>query len=249
MTQFAQTLKTWRGARHLSQMDLAFEADVSARHISFLETGRAQPSREMIARLSDALTLPLSSRNQMLSAAGFAPRYDQRKWDAAEMAPVRAALDHTLNAHTPYPAFAVDRLWTVVQMNAPAQRLFGMLGIAEGASLLDLVTSTALPKFIENWPQVAHHSAQRLRTESAARGGVAELDAAATHLGSVPYDGKGDLGPVIPTIYKAGELRLSLFSTIAQFGTPEDVTLDDLKIEMFFPSDAQTESALRAMAH
>lgn len=248
MTQFPQTLKTWRKVRHLSQMDLALEADVSARHISFLETGRAQPSRDMIRRLGDALTLPLSTRNQMLAAAGYAPRYAQRPWNADQMAPVRAALDHMLSVHAPYPAFAVDRLWTVVQMNSPAKTLFGLLGVSEGVSLLNLVTSPDMPRFIENWSQVADHTAQRLRTESAAQGGVPELDAAAAYLGAIPGGTGQSPGPVIPTIYRAGGHRLSLFSTIAQFGTPEDITLDDLKIEMFFPADADTEAALRAMA-
>ena len=247
MTQFPQTLKTWRKARHFSQLDLALEADVSARHISFLETGRSQPSRDMIARLGDALHLPLATRNQMLTHAGFAPRYPSRAWDAAEMAPVRAALDHTLHSHAPYPAFAVNRLWKVLRLNAPAEKLFGLLGIVEGGSLLDLITSDALPKMIENWPEVAHHSAQRLRTESAAQGGVPELDAAAELLAKTPAPKEPSLGPVIPTIYQAGPLRLSLFSTVAQFGTPEDIALDDLKIEMFFPADAQTEAALRAL--
>ena len=247
MTQFPQTLKTWRKARHFSQLDLALEADVSARHISFLETGRARPSRDMIARLGDAMQLPLATRNQMLTHAGFAPRYRSRDWNAAEMAPIRAALAHTLHSHAPYPAFAVNRLWKVLHMNRPAQSLFGLLGVSEGSSLLDLVTSEVLPAMIENWPRVAQHSAQRLRTESAAQGGVPELDAAADHLAKTPAPDAEPLGPVVPTIYTAGPLRLSLFSTIAQFGTPEDITLDDLKIELFFPADAETEAALRSL--
>jgi transcriptional regulator with XRE-family HTH domain len=245
MTQFPQTLKTWRKARHLSQLDLALEADVSARHISFLETGRARPSREMIGRLGDAMHLPLATRNQMLTHAGFAPRYAARQWDAAEMAPIRAALDHTLLSHAPYPAFAVDRLWNVLRLNDPAAKLFGLLGITEGTALLDLITSDVLPQFIENWPEMAHHSAQRLRTESASQGGVPELDAAADYLSKEPAPDTQSNGPVISTIYNAGPLRLSLFSTIAQFGTPEDITLDDLKIELFFPADTKTAEVLR----
>lgn len=248
MTQFPDTLKTWRKARRFSQLDLALEADVSSRHISFLETGRAQPSRDMVARLGDALNLPLETRNQMLTHAGFAVRYPGRSWDEEEMAPIRAALDHTLTQHAPYPAFAVDRLWTIVRMNKPAEQLFGMLQIAEGSSLLELITSDTLPMFIENWPEVAHHAAQRLRTESAAQGGVSELDDAANLLAAVSGGSDDPPGPIIPTIYKAGDLRLSLFSTIAQFGTPVDLTLDDLKIELFFPADDATEQTLRAMA-
>ena len=248
MTLFPDTLKTWRKARRLSQLDLALEADVSSRHISFLETGRAQPSREMVSRLGDALNLPLATRNQMLTHAGFAVRYPARDWDDEEMAPIRAALDHTLTRHAPYPAFAVDRLWTVVQLNDPAKMLFGMIGIAEGSSLLDLITSEDMPRFIENWPEVAHHSSQRLRTESAEQGGVPELDEAADYLATMAGDESDVLKPIIPAVYKAGDQRLSLFSTIAQFGTPVDLTLDDLRIELFFPADQSTEAILKALA-
>jgi transcriptional regulator with XRE-family HTH domain len=245
MSQFPETLKTWRNARRLSQLDLAVEADVSARHISFLETGRARPSREMIGKLGDALRLPLATRNQMLTHAGFAPRYPARRWEAEEMAPIRAAIAHTLSAHAPYPAIAIDKLWTVLRMNGPAVSLFGMLGISEGVSLIDLIVSDRLVPFIENWPDVARHSAQRLRTESAAQGGVAALDRAAEKLANVPQFGEHKLGPVVPTIYRAGAVRLSLFATVAQFGTPEDLALDDLKLELFFPADAETEAYLR----
>ncbi len=246
MSDFPQTLKTWRKARRLSQLDLAVEAEVSSRHLSFLETGRARPSAEMIGRLVDALQLPLSARNQMLTVAGFAARYPARDWSAEDMAPVRAAVDYTLERHAPYPAIAIDRLWTVVNMNAPAKQLFGFVGLVEGDSLLDLMVSDALPSVIENWPDVAHHAAQRLRTESAAQGGVAELDSAADVLAAVGGVGRAPLGPVAPTIFRAGPLRLSLFGTIAQFGTPEDLTLDDLRIELYFPADKATEKVLRA---
>lgn len=245
MTRFPDTLRHWRRTRRLSQLALALEADVSARHISFLETGRARPSREMIGRLGTALDLPLTARNQLLTDAGFAALYPGRRWDAVDMAPVRAAMDHMLTRHAPYPAFAVDRLWTILNLNAPAARLFGTLGLETGASLLDLMISDTLPSLIENWPQIAHHTAQRLRTESAAQGGVAELDRTAAHLARVPQPAGETLGPVVPTIYRMSDTRLSLFSTIAQFGTPEDLTLDDLRIELFFPADEETKAVLK----
>lgn len=248
MNQFPETLKTWRTARRFSQMDLALEADVSARHISFLETGRSQPSREMIARLGDALRLPLATRNLMLVNAGFAPQFRKRDWDEMEMAPIRTALEHTLSSHGPYPAIAIDRLWTIVRANEMALRLFGMLGVCEGSSLLDLVVSDVVPELVENWPEVAHHSAQRLRMESTSQGGVPELDEAADRLSKVGGEVAVSQSPVIPTIYRFGDQRLALFSTIAQFGTPLDLTLDDLKIELFFPADEPTSKALREMA-
>lgn len=248
MTQFPTLLKTWRRTRRLSQLDLALEANVSARHISFLETGRARPSRAMVGQLGAALQMPLSSRNQMLVQAGFAPRYPARDWDDDDMSPIRTAIDHMLRNHAPYPAIALDRLWSIQQLNAPAAVLFATMGATKGTSLLDLVMGDALPQLVENWPEVAAHTALRLRTESAAQGGVPELDAAADHLARVSPPEAANTRPVVPTIYRAGPLRLSLFSTLAQFGTPEDLTLEDLRIELFFPADSDTEKTLRQMA-
>lgn len=248
MSQFAQTLKTWRTARRYSQLELANEADVSARHLSFLETGRANPSREMIAKLGEALRMPLAARNQLLAHAGFAARYQQRNWDAEEMAPIRAAVEYTLAQHAPYPAFAVDRHWVILQMNAPAANLFGMMGVAEGESLIEVMLKEEVQALIENWPDVAHHAAHRLRTESAARGGIEKLETAADAFARAPAPKSQALGPVVPTNYRVGDLRLSLFATIAQFGTPEDLSLDDLKIELFFPSDEDTKVLLLDMA-
>ena len=247
MSPFQKILKDWRGVRRFSQLALATEAGVSLRHLSFLETGRSRPSPAMVGRLGDALQMPLTARNQMLVAAGFAARHESRCWDDAEMEPVRRALEHTLASHAPYPALALDRLWSVVRLNAPARALFAPLGVDEGDSLLDLLASDALPPLIENWPEVAHHAARRLRTESAAAGGITELDELADHLHAVPHVVGQPLGPVVPTIYRLGQVRLSLFATIAQFGTPEDLILDDLKIEMYFPADTATDRALRVM--
>ncbi|MDJ0921497.1 MAG: helix-turn-helix transcriptional regulator [Henriciella sp.] len=248
MTQFAQSLKTWRQARRYSQLELAHEADVSARHLSFLETGRANPSREMIAKLGDALNIPLTARNQLLAHAGFAARYQQRSWDAEEMAPIREAVEYTLDQHAPYPAFIVDRHWVILKTNKPAATLFGMMGVREGESLIEVMQKEEVQSTIENWPEVAHHVAHRLRTESAARGGIEALESAADVFARAPAPNTERLGPVVPTIYRVGELRLSLFSTIAQFGTPEDLSLDDLKIELFFPSDAETKAMLLGMS-
>lgn len=248
MTQFADALKSWRKARRYSQLELANEAEVSSRHLSFLETGRANPSREMIQRLGDALDLPLTTRNQLLAQAGFAARYPQRDWSSGEMAPIREAVDYTLRQHAPYPAIAVDRHWTILQMNAPAEKLLGLIGARVEVSLLDLMLEESVQAMIENWPEVAYHMAQRLRVESASRGGDNRLDAAIDALALVRSPDMAPVGPVIPTIYRAGDLRLSLFTTIAQFGTPEDLALDDLKIELFFPADADTAAMLTALA-
>ena len=249
MNSFPQSLKSWRQTRRLSQLDLALEAEVSARHISFLETGRAKPSRDMIGRLGAAMQLPLDAQNQLLNHAGFAARYPVRQWEDAEMAPIKEAIAYTLESHAPYPAIAVDRLWNIVRMNDPAKMLYAQFGMQEGDSVLDLLLSPDLPAIIENWPAVAHHSARRLRTESAAQGGIPEFEKVAAELSKVPPSGGHTLEPVLPTILNNGEMRLSLFATIAQLGTPEDVTLDALKIELFFPADEPTAQLLRAMAN
>lgn len=221
---------------------------MSSRHISFLETGRARPSAEMIGRLGDALHLPLDARNQMLTHAGFAPRYPARDWQDADMAPIRDAVSLMLRNHAPYPGLALDRLWTVVEMNPCAAALFGLVGVGVGDSLLDMMLAPHVPPLVENWPEVARHAALRLRTESAAQGGVAALDAAAEKLAAEGGTGGGVPAPVVPTILNTGTMRLAMFATIAQFGTPEDVALDDLKIELYFPADAQTGALLAQMA-
>ncbi|MEM6785643.1 MAG: helix-turn-helix domain-containing protein [Bacteroidota bacterium] len=252
MTSFGSFLQTWRKTRRYSQLHLAGEAGVSARHLSFLETGRAQPSREMVDRLGEALALPLVARNQLMSYAGFAARYSGYAWDADEMAPIRAAVAYMLDRHAPYPALALDRLWTIVRMNTPAQALYAQLGVGVGDSLLDLMVSEMMPERVENWPQVAHQAAHQLWNESAAQGGVPELDRAAATLaqqaGRSSDPGDANLGPVTPTIYRAGDLRLSLFSTLSHFSTPRDVTLDDFKLELYFPADEPTKAALHAFA-
>ncbi len=202
----------------------------------------------MVGRLNDAMMLPLDARNQMLTRAGFAPRHGARPWDDAAMAPIRRAVDHMLTAHAPLPGLAVDADWTVVRLNAPAARLFGPLGVSEGRSFLDLMLSPGLPDMVENWPEVAHHAAHRLRLESAARGGVDRLDHAARRLAPDPAPKRMVDAPVVPVILRLGSQRLSLFSTIAQFGTAQDLLLEDLRIELFFPMDTETEAILRATA-
>ncbi len=248
MSPFSHSLRTWRLSRRLSQLDLATEADVSTRHLSFLETGRAQPSREMIARLSDVLQLPLDARNQLLIHAGFAARYPCRRWESEEMAPIRKAIDLMLDNHEPYPGIAVDRLWTVQRMSGSAERLYGQFGVGVGDSLLDLLMSDHMPQAIENWPDVARHAAARLRTESITQGGVAELEHVVDYLSRFDTGPIEAPGPVIPTILRLGVERLQMFATISQFGTPEDVTLDDFKIELYFPMDEESDRLLRRFA-
>ena len=253
MSDFPAVLKDWRHRRRLSQLALASEAEVSPRHLAFLETGRARPSRGMVLRLSAVLGLPRGDQNAMLTAAGFAPQFPALPLDAAEMARVRAAMDWTISRHAPYPAGILDRLWRIVALNGPAQALFGAAGFREGASLLDAMAEPEVfAALIENWVEVGHHTALRLRAESARAGGIAELDRAAAALLARPeiagFQPKASGRAVLPTVYRLGGQRLALISTYAQFGSAEEVGLSDLKIELMFPADAAAEAALRGLA-
>lgn len=251
-TQFGDLLRHWREARKLSQLDLGLSANVSARHISFLETGRARPSRAMVLNLGGALEVPRGSRNAMLNAAGFAPSYRTRAMDEAEMGPIASAIDWMLERHMPYPALVLDRRWTIVRTNAMAGLMLGQLGVSADANLLEaLLDETGLPALIENWQEVAQHLVHRLRAESAHLGGDAWLDAMAEKLagcvdGSANAPGAGSEA-VIPTRYRLGDVTLSFFSTISQFSTAEDIALADWKIEHLFPADEATRQLLVAM--
>lgn len=248
MSEFPTLLRQWRKTRRLSQLDLALDADVSARHISFLETGRARPSPGMIARLSEVLALPLEARNELLVATGFAPRYGSTPLSGEAMAPVVKAVRRMLDRHAPYPAMALNRLWRIEMLNEPAAQLFGQVGLGVGGDMLALLRSPAMAQMVENWPEVAYHSATRLRAESVAAGGIRELDAAAHALAQqAKQPDSADASPVIPVRYRLGDMRLSLFGTIAQFSTIADTTLDDLKIELFFPADDPSADALQAL--
>ncbi|MEM9585506.1 MAG: helix-turn-helix domain-containing protein [Pseudomonadota bacterium] len=241
MLDYPNLLKTWRKQRRFSQLSLATEAEVSSRHISFLETGRASPSAAMIVHLCDVLDMPVDARNQMLVAAGFAPRYARTPIDDATMAPIHTAIARMLDRHAPYPALVLDRHWNAIKLNCPAQVLFAPLGITEGGSFLDLVTNPAMPVLVENWAEVAHHTMLRLRAESLAAGGLPTLDAVAAQLATVAQCSEPNLpAPTIPTVYRFGDERLSLFGTVTHFSTVNDETLADLKVELFYPNDKAT---------
>lgn len=234
----------------MSQLDLATEADVSARHISFLETGRSRPSPDMILHLSEILDIPVDTRNQMMRAEGFAARFAATPLDDLAMAPIRSAVDWMLRQHEPYPGMVLDRVWRLVGLNRPAEMLFAPLGIENGQSLLSLLTAPFMEELVENWSEVAHHTMLRLRSESANAGGIPELEAAA-HALAPKAKVRSDIamGPTVPTIYRFGDQRVAMFGIIAQFSTVTDVTLDDLKIELFFPSDENSASFLKALSN
>lgn len=249
---FADHLRGWRRRRGLSQLSLGLAADVSARHIAFLETGRSQPTRAMVIRLSTALAVPRGERNALLEAAGFAAAYRRRDLRAAEMTAIRSAVDWTLERHAPYPAFAYDRHWTLVAVNPPAARLLGAVDLGPGDSMLEaMLGSGPLRSAIDNWEEVALHICARLRTESRHVGGDALLDEAAAKLAAEcgePAAGPGVLPAVITTRFQLGDVCLTMFSTITQFGSAEDIALAELKLELLFPADEATRQALLAAA-
>jgi transcriptional regulator with XRE-family HTH domain len=250
---FGQLLKNWRNGRRLSQLDLALTANVSARHISFLETGRATPSRSMVMQLSESLQVPRDVRNSLLKAAGFADFYRHRQQSDADMVHIREAIEWTLLRHEPFPAFALDKHWVIVNANATAQTLLATVDLKLNDSLLGAaINSEKFRSAIENWSEVARYMIARLRTESAQLGGDPVLNAAITSLtqaaGSEDANTASDLPAVISTRYRFKGTILSFFSAIAQFGTAEDIALADMKIELMFPADAETRKLLLASA-
>lgn len=260
-SSFGDLLKTWRGKRRLSQLDLALQAGVSQRHISFLESGRAKPSREMTLQLSETLSVPLRDRNDWLVAAGFAPLFRARSLDDPQMQQVLSAVRLMLRNHEPFPALALDRAWTIRLTNAAFDRLVGLLGSdiwtrigGEDRNLMRLVFHPqGIRPLVENWKTVAPLLWYRACREADAIGGE-PMQATLREL--QPYQEADTLRlaedttllPVLPLVLKRDGLRASLFSVIATFGTAQDVTADELRIETFFPADASTEQLFRSLA-
>jgi transcriptional regulator with XRE-family HTH domain len=259
-TTFAERLQGWRERRGLSQLALAGRAGVSQRHVSFLELGRAAPSREMVDLLASTLNVPFRQHNAMLLAAGFAPRWRQSELGAPDMAQVARALDHMLAQQEPFPAVVVDRHWNLLKANAGAVRLVEFLvgPIAPGAAinLADaLVAPDVLRPYLVNWPEVVRHFIRSVEADAAADG-LAETAALLDRLlgyrgvraALKAAPGKAETGPVLAMQFGKRDTSVRLFTTIATLGTPQDVTLQELRIECFFPMDEATEGVLRGWA-
>lgn len=250
-------VRAWRSARGLSQEHLAARAGVSTRHLSFIETGRAKPGREVLLALAGALEVPLRDQNQLLLAAGLAPGFSSAALDGDELVMVRRALDHALGHHEPYPAVVCDRLWNLVRLNRAATRLFGVVGAAlppeVGANLVLAVLHPAAWKpAIVNWDEVAADLIERLHRECAAAPGdreLAELRARALAVPGVPSRWRSSrLAPIAPFALvhlRLGALDLRMFTMVTTLGTPLDVTAEELRIESYFPADDATEQVLR----
>lgn len=245
-------LRDWRDRRRLSQLELALSADVSARHISFLETGRARPSRAMVLRLAEVVDAPLAERNEMLEAAGFAAAYSRAPLDDVSLVPVRDALARLMHDHMPYPALLFTRQWDIVAANEAGQALFN--GSPEGANAIELLLADeSLRDRIVNLGEVLHGMVIRLRAESRLSGGDERVDRLVAQLTADPALGAssdpGDLPAAHPFLlvrvrHPGGEL--ALFTATAELGTAWSVTLRDLHLELFFPADAATQAAFEA---
>ena len=252
-------LRDWRQRRRLSQLELATDANISARHLSFFETGRSRPSRDMVLHLAEALDMPLRERNALLVAAGFAPVFGERKLDDPALTQARQAIDLVLKGHEPYPALAVDRHWSLVAANSAVGRL-----IADAAASLLQPPVTVLrlslhpdglaPR-IANLAEWRWHLLSRLRRQidlTADRVLIAllselmDLPAPRGARGADHGDAYG--GVVVPLQLVTGSGTLSFFSTTTVFGTPVDITLAELAIEAFYPADAATGDALRNLS-
>ena len=248
-----ELLRDWRRRRRMSQLDLALEAGVSARHLSFLETGRSQPSRDMVLRLSEELEVPLRDRNRLLLAAGFAPAYEERPLEAPEMEPVRRAVAQVLTGHEPFPAAVVDRWWNHVAANRNVS-LF-LQGVS--AELLEPPANVlrvslhpdGMAPRIANLAEWRGHLLDRLRREVGATADprlaelLGELEAYPAPRSSAPArPAQGAIA--VPLVLRHEGRELSFFSTVATFGTAVDVTVAELSIEAFFPADAVTAAAL-----
>ena len=252
-------LRDWRISRSLSQLDLALDAGISARHLSYIETGRSQPSREMITRLAEALHIPLRDRNPLLLAGGFAPLYPETSLAAPELAQVHRAVQYILKQQDPFPALVHDRHWNVKMMNTGCQLLlrwlFGEREIEPNA-LRFVLQPDGLRQYLANWEEVAqdmiaqtHRQVAASPTDEVIRDLLAEVLA----YPDVPprfglMQNGAHTAPLLTTVWRKQEEEFRFFTTWTTFGTPHNVTLDELRIECSFPADSETESAWRALA-
>lgn len=252
-----ELLKHWRQRRRLSQLDLAVRAGVSTRHLSFVETGRARPSPELVLLLAEHLDVPLRERNSLLLAAGYAPTYSETDFEAPELAPIRSALQQVLAGHEPYPAVVVDRRWDVVATNSGVASL--LTGVDEdllappiNVLRLALAPNGLAPRIV-NFEEWSAHLLDRLRRQVLLTGD-ADLSALYEELSAFPnVSDQHQVAAEAPSLAVGLHLRsdhgvLTYISTVTTFGAALDVTLSELTLEAFFPADAHTAEILRALA-
>jgi transcriptional regulator with XRE-family HTH domain len=253
-------LSYWRSVRRMTQLALAQAAEVSVRHVNFIETGRANPSREMVMLLARVLDVPLRERNTLLMAAGFAPLYLETNLSAPELAPVRAALDAILRQQEPYPAVVMNRYWDILRVNDAAVRFFRFM-LGERASTLPsnvlrrMFDPGAVRPLVANWDAYAQALIQRVHRECV--GGVPDARTQELLRELLAYPGvprswrhaepATPLLPLVPVTFAREHHRFDFFSTVTTLGTPQDITLQEIRIECFYPVDAATEEASRRL--
>lgn len=252
---FGQLLRRWRTQRGFSQMALALEAAVSARHLSWLESGKSEPSRAMVLRLAERLDLPLRERNTMLLAAGYAPMYGQRSLTDPALAPARAALQRLLDAHEPAPALAVDRHWNLVAANRIVPLLLQAVTPALLAPPVNVLRLSLHPQglapMIENRGAWRAHVLARLQRQIQSTGDATlaalrdELQALPAPPAAVPAHSADEV--VVPLVLATPHGRLSFLTTVTVFGAPHEVTLAELAVETLLPADAETAATLRRL--
>lgn len=263
-SDFAAQLRWWRNHRKLSQLDLALMAGVSQRHVSFLEIDRTRPSRGMVARLADALDLPLRQQNTLLLAAGFAPIWRESVLDGPELAAVTRALDHLLAQQEPYPAVVVDRRWNLLRQNLASRRVTGFLtdtpprppDPAAPVNLADmLLAPDGLRPLIVNWPEVARSFVRVVQADAQADGSDETAALLRRLLGYPGVPAPAEIpaieaahDPVLSMDFVKDGVALRFFTAITTLGTPQDVTAQEVRIETFFPSDDATAERLREWA-
>jgi len=253
-----ELLRGWRKARHVSQLDLAMKSRTSQRHLSFVETGRAQAGREMILRVSQALDMPLRARNEILLAAGYAPYFPERPLAAVELSAVNQILLRMLRHHDPYPAMVLDGTWNIVMRNdasagiiksCVSERALAQIAVQGRLNFMRLMFApNGLRPHIQSWPETSRVLLQRLRREATSYpGSPSELLLHDLEKGSDRslLDEYGDAPEsTIPMTIKVNGCVLKLLNTLTTFGTPQDVTLQELRVEMSFPADEATERFL-----
>ncbi len=263
-SRFGSALSEWRAVRRLSQLDLALLTGVSQRHISFVESGRAQPSRDTIFKLADGLDLPLRARNDLFLAAGYAPAHAERRLELTEMMAAREALEMILRHHEPYPAVVMDAGWNIVMQNAAASRIIACCvgtdairqlfpnGVVNFMQLM--FSEDGLRPHIRNWTHTRLALLKRLRREAAGNPGSPSEALRRRFCSEGETAGEAVindecLDPMLSLELRVGDELLRLFNTFTTFGTPQDVSLQELRIDMSFPADEATRRFLNAAAN
>jgi len=242
-TGYGSLLSDWRRKRRFSQLAFGLFADVSPRHVSFLESGRSRPSREMVLKLADCLEMPKNEINRALLLAGFSPAYLTRASGDSDLTPIHQAISQMLDNHMPYPALGIDRLWNIKAANPAAMKLMFDAGFSEYSNLIDALSEqTPGQSRIINWQEAMELFLTRIQTEFLSGGSDTELEVLVNklrahfqrHSSNTEIDRSQ---AVIPTRFSINNQIISTFSTIASFGSVQDMVLDDLKVELMFPLD------------